>query len=560
MNLANLQQLLKQKNISAYLLTRNNMFWGEDILPDENKIMEISGFTGSAALMLITPQKAWLLVDGRYSIQARQETNGTNITVYDSTDGPADILKLCRQNNINELAYNPWCLTVSAVNLFKRNSALKLISAPDLITGILNNNPIKVFAHELKYSGKSADEKCYEVADRLKEQADAMLICNPAQVSWLLNLRSHTLPDTPILRAFALLHADGGCCAYADNCNCKNIKPFAELFTDLQQLSGKKLAIDIHTTPQYIFEQLPQNIKTVQLPNNPLLELKLSKNHTELQGFADAHLRDGVAVTKFLYWLENNWQGKTELDVVAMLKQFRQEQDLFFSDSFGTIAASGANAAIVHYQPGNTGNAALNANSVLLLDSGAQYFDGTTDVTRTIALGTPSEEIKNDFTAVLKAHLALSDAVFPVGTAASALDAVCRAQLWKYGKDYRHGTGHSVGHFSDVHESPFGISPRNNMPIQENYITSIEPGVYFEGKYGIRIENLVYTVKAEYDGFLKFKNLTLIPIDKRLINKYMLSVGEQNLLNGYHRQVFDCLAPYMTAAEKEWLCKVCSPL
>lgn len=559
MKLSDLQQQLKQNKIPAYLLTRNNMFWGEDVLPSENKIMKLSGFTGSAAIMLITPENAWLLVDSRYSIQARKETNASQITVVDSTDGLNDVLNLCKQNNIDKLAYNPWCLPVSAVNFIKRSSSLALIAKPDLICGILSDEPVNVFIHDVKYCGKSAEEKCHEVANAFSDSADAMLICNPAQVSWLLNLRSHTLPDTPILRACALLCRDGSAFAYADNCTFSGIKPVAELFTDLQQLAGKKVAVDLHTTPQYVFDKL-HNIKTVQLQSNPLLELKLNKNPTELEGFRNAHIRDGAAVTKFLYWLENNRQGLHELDVVAKLKQLRQAQDLFFSDSFGTIAASGANAAIVHYQPDSAHNALLKDNSVLLLDSGAQYFDGTTDVTRTIALGTPPEEIKTAFTEVLKAYIALASVIFPANTPASALDAICRAPLWLAGKDYRHGTGHSVGHFSDVHESPFGLSPRCHLPIKENYITSIEPGFYLEGKFGIRIENLAYAVKAEHEGFLQFKNLTLIPIDKRLINPYMLSVGEQSWLNSYHQQVFSCLAPYMNVAEKEWLCKACSPL
>ena len=288
MKLSDLQKHLKQKNLPAYLLTRNNMFWGEDVLPSENKVLELSGFTGSAATMLITPQNAWLLVDGRYSIQAQNETDASQITVVDSTDGLNDVLNLCKQNNIDKLAYNPWCLPVSAVNFIKRTSLLTLIAEPDLICGILSDEPVNVFIHE---------EKCHEVANAFTDSADAMLICNPAQVSWLLNLRSHTLPDTPILRAFALLHRNGSASAYADNCTFSGIKPVAELFADLQLLAGKRVAVDFHTTPQYIFDKL-HNSKIVQLSSNPLLELKLNKNPTELEGFRNAHIRDGVAVTK----------------------------------------------------------------------------------------------------------------------------------------------------------------------------------------------------------------------------------------------------------------------
>ena len=290
-------------------------------------------------------------------------------------------------------------------------------------------------------------------------------------------------------------------------------------------------------------------------------ELKATKNQTELTGIRQAHLRDGVAVTKFLCWLDKNWQGKTELDIVERLHQFRAKGELFFSESFTTIAAGGANGAIVHYHPTTKTNAPLSKDSLLLLDSGAQYLDGTTDVTRTIALGNPNQQMAEDFTLVLKSHIALNTAHFPLGTTGHELDAIARAPLWISGQDYNHGTGHGVGCFLNVHEGPQRISHKgNDYPLQAQMITSIEPGIYKEGQYGIRIENLVEIVPAATAGYLQFANLTLIPIDKRLINKYLLSEDEINWLNDYHQRVEQALSPHLSPAEKQWLQEACSPL
>ena len=290
--------------------------------------------------------------------------------------------------------------------------------------------------------------------------------------------------------------------------------------------------------------------------------MKAEKNETELAGMIACHKRDGVALIQLLYWLDNNWKGKTELDVVEKLHEFRQQQNLFFSESFETIAGTAENGAIVHYQPTIKTNKILQENSLLLLDSGGQYLDGTTDVTRTIALGQPTSEMIHDFTLVLKGHIALSQAVFPEGTCGLCLDVLARRPLWREGKDFKHGTGHGVGCFGNVHEGPNRISSNGSLyGFKKNMITSIEPGYYKENAYGIRIENLVYSkVSAEYENYLEFEPLTLVPIDKRLIDVYLLDSGERDWLNNYHRKVYESLAACVNDNVKKWLKASCSPL
>lgn len=558
MTLKQLQHQLAEEDNAAVLLTHNNMFLNEDILPEENKILELTGFSGSAGTLLVTPSQAYLMVDGRYTIQAALETSAAEVTVVGFTHtAMQEIIELCRQLNIKTLIYNPWCLSMLDARYLKENG-ITLTAREDLIGNVISPKPVAVFEHEIKYAGLSTPEKINNVIQKIPHTFAAMLICAADQVSWLANLRSDALPDTPIVRAFALLDRNGQLTLFAPNTDYPGIQPLTALPEYLARYAGKCIMIDPAQTPQKILDLLPSDVKH-NSGFNALTAQKSAKNPVEMQGFINAHIRDGIAVTKFLYWLEHNYKGKTELDIVAKLRHFREQQDLFYSDSFGTIAAAGANAAIVHYQPTNRNNSPLPENSVLLLDSGAQYYDGTTDVTRTIALGSPSTEIKESFTQVLKAHIHVASQQFPQNTKGELLDGICRAVLWQYGKNYAHGTGHSVGHFSNVHESPFGLRI-NGFVAKENYITSIEPGYYKEGAYGIRIENMVRIVKAEDSDYLKFKNLTVIPIDKRLIDTYLLTSGERAWLNSYHQEVFGCLAPYMDTAEREWLKAACAPL
>ena len=558
MKLAEFQLKLKQKGLQAFLVTHDNMFLNQDILDSENKILELTGFTGSAGVLLVTPSKAWLLVDGRYAIQARLETKRKKITVVDSQSFTVDVVTLCVKNKINTLCYNPWCVSASDVSFYAGKIGLK--PAEEVLPSV-PVPPSKVYQHDLKYTKLSAQEKCESVAKSLLQGADALLISAADDVSWLCNLRSVLLPYTPVLRAYALLNRQGGVQLFADDVQGFGIiLPMKALEKVLERYKGKTILYNPDTTPQKMLDMV-KGINFKRLFFNPLLNMKATKNKTELKGYQEAHLQDGIAVTKFLYWLHQQKKNKlTELDVVEKLHEFRAKRPLFVSESFATIAATGAHAAIVHYQPSKKTNEPLEKNSVLLLDSGGQYLNGTTDVTRTIAIGKPSKQMITDFTLVLKAHIRLATAVFPENASGRALDALARSVLWQEGKDYRHGTGHGVGYFLNVHEGPFNMNLNTTAHIKANYVTSIEPGYYLENKYGIRLENLVYSVPAKQKGFLKFENLTLIPIDKKLINPYLLSDGEREWLDNYHQNVWRCLAPYMDKNEAEWLKAACSPL
>lgn len=558
MTLEELQNELAKKGFQALIVTRNNMFLGQDVLPEENKVLELTGFSGSEGTLLVSSNACYLFVDGRYQIQARKETDPQKVSVIDCNGNVLELIRtICLKNGWLNVGYNPWCLSVNQVKSFLKMKDIKLIEQENILGPILSSRPVKAFVN--MFGGQKSKHRCEQVAAQIALQASVMIICASDEVSWLTDIRSDALPYSPVLRAYAVLDASGKVRLFADNVQVKGFLPVSALSSYLAQYENEKILADFNDMPQKILSLLPEGVTIEPIGKNPIELYKLEKSIKEIDGFKEAHIRDGVAVTKFLYWLDQNQDELTELDVVAKLHEFRAQQEFFFSESFATIAASGANAAIIHYQPTPQTNAKLEKDSVLLLDSGGQYFDGTTDVTRTIALGQPSEEIKEMFTLVLKAHIALADAIFPTGTPGNMLDALARSVMWRACKDYKHGTGHSVGTFSNVHEGPFAISPKNMNKIRNCYVVSNEPGYYKEGSYGIRIENLVYTQPVG-EEYLCFKNLTLVPIDKRLIKAYMLNRGERDWLNNYHHEVWNCLAPRMDENEKEWLKGACSPI
>lgn len=555
MTMHDLQTALIKNNCDAYIVTRGNMFLGQDTLDEENKIKELCGFSGSAGTLLVFRDKAVLLVDGRYELQAAMEVDPASVSVVCTNDTVATWI-----NNNQEqpctFAYDPWCHSVSEVDYW--NWALKKHTfTPDvkqILGPRLSKTEPEIFEHEIRFAGLSMNEKISRLTAFMEtNRLDAYFMTECDAVSWLMNLRSNCLPDTPLLRAYALIGIDGSVSLFTND--------FRTIEAELSAYNGKHIGIAFNQTPKQIYTVMKnQRIYPVNLAN-PVQNWKAVKNAVELQGFRDAHIRDGAAIVKFLRWLEDNRQQTDELGVVAKLHEFRSANENFFSSSFATIAASGPNGAIVHYHPGPRSNRKLDNDSLLLLDSGAQYYDGTTDITRTIALGKPAAEMVDSFTQVLKAHIAAATAVFPETTPGIAIDSIARGRLWKFGKDYKHGTGHGVGHFLNVHEGPQRLAAYGaSYPLSANMITSIEPGYYQAGAYGIRIENLAVITAAECPGYLKFEPLTFVPIDKRLINKYLLSRQEQTWLNDYHRQVADKLSPLLAGEDLTWLRQVCTPL
>ena len=558
MDIKQIQKELKQQKQTARLFTLGNLFINEDILPEENQIFSLTKFSGSYAILFVTQTKAFLFVDGRYELQAKKEINSHQIEIVKLSEISFHTwLKKNYATTAAQISYNPWTISLESI---KKLSALLPkatfipLKEPEKW---LSTRKVKVITHQKKFTGKVAKEKITEFTKYLKKQnLDAFLITSAANVSWLLNLRSSALPYTPIFRAYALIEKNGTVKVFSEYSDYPSALPFSALEKILPTYN--KLGADFNTTPAIIKTFAPQIIHCPDEIN----KTKAIKNQTELKGIKSAHIRDGVALSKFLFWLSKNYKGKTETEVAEKLLSYRKKEINFFSESFATIAGFGTNAAIVHYHAQEKTAATLKKNSVLLLDSGAQYFDGTTDVTRTIALGTPTADMIEKNTLVLKAHIALATAVFPQNTSGNELDLITRQPLLKKGLDYEHGTGHGVGFFSNVHEGPARISihAKNSAPLTAGMITSIEPGYYKENAFGIRIENL-YTVKAiKKSKFLNFEVLTMAPLDKKLINKYMLTSEETAWLNQYHQLVFSNLKKYLTKQELEWLKDACAPI
>ena len=532
-------QAFLQKN-EAMIVCRNNMFLGEDVLEAENKILELTGFTGSAGLVVIGANKTWLLVDGRYAIQARSEAV-EGVEVVDSTSFFKDAIKLCNLNKISQIKLNPWAVSKEQFE-FLNNSGLQVVLDENVPMSSFESEE-NVFQLLLRFAGQSKKEKCLKAAKLIKGQNQALLIAAPDVLSWMANLRSNDLENTPVLRSYGLLNANGRLRIYA-------VSKIKNLMREMKKY--EEILADSLQTPVAFFEKTGQ-MKAVSFEK--ILADKLEKNQTELSGFQKAHIKDGVALVRFFKSLEENYVGVSELEMVQKLHDIRALGKNYLSESFGTIAAIDEHGAIVHYEPNVKTNKKMKKNALLLLDSGAQYFDGTTDVTRTVAFGRVNDEVKKDFTLVLKAHIALASHVFEEGVRANVLDSLCRNVLQKYGKDFKHGTGHSVGHFSDVHEAPFSINPRCEIPVKAGYVTSIEPGYYLENKYGIRIENLYFTKKV--DGKLCFEALTMFPIDLKLVLPDLLNIQEKKWLNDYHQKVYQTLSPFLRKDERLWLEKKC---
>lgn len=565
MTLDEIRNKMKQSGLDAYVISHGNRFIGQDILPDEHKIKAVCGFSGSAGILAVTADNAYLFVDGRYELQSRQQVDTSKITVIDKMPRFKNVCDLLQEKGLISIGYDAWNHSVAEMEFLKRKyREMQFIDAGDWLN-LDSTKPITAQVRDIQFAGQSREEKCKLIADMLWEkQSDYYLFTSADSVSWLLNLYADDLPCSPVIRAYALVSLKGDVTLFSDRLQADlPVKPWSELADTLSGLKDAKILYDGHTTPEKIKLSLSDEVSFNKAPDI-CQELKAAKNEVELQGMINCHIRDGVALVNLFCWLEKQPRGLTELDIVEKLHSLRAEQKYFFSESFETIAAAGKNGAVVHYQPTKETNTNLPENGLLLLDSGGQYLDGTTDVTRTIALGTPSREMITDFTTVLKAHIALAKVRFPLGTAGIKLDVIARANLWQNGEDYKHGTGHGVACFGNVHEGPISISVGSSeYGFKPNMVCSNEPGVYKEGKYGIRIENLQYSsIVKDFEPaeFLEFRYLTKVPIDKKLIDKYMLSAGEQEWLNSYHQDVYNTLTPYLSGEAKLWLEKACSPL
>lgn len=538
----------------------------------------ISGFSGSAGDALIGLEKAYLWTDPRYFLQAEQELDADFYQLMKTEQAAWKPLCewLLKQPNGFTFAVDPQVVSIAQVRQLRQvieaKQAKLLLPEQNLIDPLWKDQPVlssaKLQVYETRYAGVSAPDKIAALQQTLKEQGlEALVINDLASIAWLFNIRGQDIDYNPMVISRAILTLDGAHLFIDPQKSSDKIKTYCEQHL-YDQFAGylKKLTGKIWIDPQSCSEWIKQQLNNAEpvYETCPIPGLKAIKNSTEIAGMKAAHIEDGLALTRFFYWLENNWRkGVDELSAAKQLNVFRLENPRCLDLSFTTISGFAANGAVIHYCVNQASNKPIDDSSLYLVDSGGQYFEGTTDVTRTIHLGNPTDEQKKHYTLVLKGHLALRHAVFPQGTCGEHLNALAHLPLWKAYLDYGHGTGHGVGCYSCVHESPPRISAAiSGAPLLPAMVVSNEPGVYFANRYGIRIENLclVKLVAEKEDSdtnhgpFYGFEDLTMFPYCRKLIDKSALTTEEVQLINEYHQVVYQNLAPKLTEpCLKEWL-------
>lgn len=578
--LETLRQVMKNNNISYYIIPSEDAHQSEYV-PDYYKGREyVSGFTGSAGTLLVGLEKAYLWVDGRYFIQAEKELLGSNIELMKMrTIGYPSLNEWIREN-IKEGETLGFDGTVIASETYREYSEIALekkfnISMnKDLLNEIWMDRPVlpkeKIFIHEKKYCGKSAKDKISEVQEKMKELGgENYIITSLDDIAWLFNIRGNDIKYNPVALAYALIKKEE-VILYINSEKVEandaeflkkegiDLKEYLRIYEDVKDLKGAVI-IDPKKVNGKILSNIPSEVKVIETLNITT-SLKAIKNDVEINNTEISQVRDGVAMVKFIKWLKESI-GKidiTEVSVADKLEEIRAKGENFKGLSFNTIAGYKDHGAMMHYAATDESKYTLNDEGMLLVDSGAQYLDGTTDITRTFILGNITEEEKRDFTLVVKGHIALACAVFLKGTTGINLDVLARGPLWKYGMDYKCGTGHGVGFFLNVHEGPQGIRPSgNDIVLEPGMVITNEPGVYKENKYGIRIENTLLVTKAmeeaEMGEFYKFKTVSYCPIDLEGIDVTLLSNDEREWLNNYHKTVYNKLSPYLNEEEKKFL-------
>lgn len=576
-----LRKHLSQKKLDGFILPVNDEFMGEYVPASAKRLTWLTGFTGSAGMAVVLKNKAAFFTDGRYTLQAEAEVK--DCTLFNSGDMAPEKWLSVEAKKGTVIGYDPRLHTLSALRRYER-AASHIIWKPVMpnpVDILWENRPSApqgvVKVHPLKYAGEASQIKRERIAkDIMGQGADFLILTAPDSLCWLLNVRGDDVPYTPFVLCNAIMDKSGKLTMYLDRKRVSEevvkhlgsgvtVKVPEKLVEDLAKLKNKKVMYDPAGSPVWFYQQLVKAKANVMEYPDPCQLPKACKNSLELTGMRNAHVRDGLAVTRFLCWLDNAVAGGqpiTEMTVAEKLESFRKVSDSYLCPSFTTISGSAANGAIVHYRVTEKTNRLLENDSLLLLDSGGQYADGTTDITRTIALGKPSAEMKENFTRVLKGHIAIATAVFPEGTSGSQIDALARQYLWQAGLDYDHGTGHGVGSYLSVHEGPQRISKRGgDAPLEPGMIVSNEPGYYKAGAYGIRIESLVAVkeVKISQNGrrYLGFETITLVPVDLRLVDKKMLDARETEWLQKYHRRIYETHFTNLDNEEKEWLGQAC---
>ena len=584
---AALRAELKRRGLDGFVVPRADRQQNEYLPASEERLAWLTGFTGSAGAAVVLTDKAAVFVDGRYTVQAASQVDGKVFIIEHLVEKPPAQWLEQNLKSGAKLGYDPWLHTADGAEKLKKVCATVGATLVPVdgnpIDALWSDRPAPpsgpVVLRDIKLAGESATDKLNRIRVEIdKLRADVLVVSDPQNVAWTFNIRGSDVAHTPLALACAVIPRDGRPSLYVDGAKLDNavrhaLEEFADVLTsddltrDLAAMAGKTVRLDAGSAADALTRLIADNNGKPDRGADPITLMKAVKNHAEIGGMKAAHKRDGAAMVRFLHWFDGAAASGTltEIEAVAALESFRRETGLLKDISFPTISGSGPNGAIVHYRVTESSNRTIGNNQLFLIDSGAQYEDGTTDVTRTVAVGGASEEMCDRFTRVLRGHIAIATAVFPDGTSGAQLDSLARMPLWQAGLDFDHGTGHGVGSYLSVHEGPARISKLGTVPLKRGMILSNEPGYYKTGAYGIRIENLVLVTAAPApEGAEKplnaFETLTLAPIDRRLILTRMLTAKERAWVDAYHAQVQATLGPLLDAPTRAWLDLATRPL
>jgi Xaa-Pro aminopeptidase len=583
--LSALRQELVRQGLDGFIVPRADEHLGEYVPASAERLAWLTGFTGSAGLAIVLVSTAAVFTDGRYVLQLAEQTDPDAWQRLHITEQPPHAWLAQHATKEGRIGYDP--LLVSEEGLARYTDAgLEMVPVDrNPIDAVWTDRPAppKALAlpHKLEYAGRAADDKRGDIAKILKEaKQDAAVLTDPASIAWLLNIRGGDVPYTPFALGFALVHADGATELFIDPAkippdtrawlgNAVSVMDRAALLPALAALKEKTVRVDPAGSPIWFAQQLLKAGAVVSAGSDPCLLPKGCKNDGEQRGARAAHQRDAVAVCRFLHWLSvaAPTGQQTEMSAAETLLSFRRAVQLFRGESFPAISGAGEHGAIIHYRVTDESNRSIKPNEVYLIDSGAQYADGTTDITRTVwtGPGAPPDSIRDRVTRVMQGHIALATSIFPQGVGGAHLDALARRALWQAGLDYDHGTGHGVGSYLSVHEGPVSISRlARPVPIAAGMILSNEPGYYLPDHYGIRLENLLLVQLADLRDatkpFLRFETLTLAPFDRRLLNSDLMTDPERSWLDAYHVRVLREVGPALDPATRDWLTTACAPL
>ena len=579
--LASLRAELARRGLDGLLVPRADEHQGEYVPKKAERLAWLTSFTGSAGAAVVLKDKAAIFVDGRYTLQVRQQTD---TKLFDPRDLVAEGIAGWLETNAPKgarIGYDPWLHTIAGLDILRvaaDRAGAELVPCPtNPIDAVWTDQPgpplAKAMPHAFALTGESAESKRTRIAEDIKRLgADAAVITLPDSICWLLNIRGGDVPHTPFTLAFAILNADGSTDLFLDSRksspelvqhlgNAVRMHEPNDFPPALDALKGKSVLVDPTMGAAALLDRLTTAGAKVKRGSDPCQLPKACKNPVEIEGMRKAHIRDGAALTRFLAWVarEAPKGHLTEIEAAEALEGYRRQTGSLSDLSFDSISGAAPHAAIPHYRVSRSTNRRINRNEIFLIDSGGQYPDGTTDVTRTMIVGEPSAEMKDRFTRVLKGHIALATVRFPEGTTGAALDAFARKPLWDAGLDYDHGTGHGVGSYLSVHEGPQNISKKPILQtLKPGMICSNEPGYYKADEYGIRIENLIVVsdyeeVKGGDRKMMRFETITLAPIDVDLVEPKLLTAEEREWLNAYHARVRETLSPLVDAETRSWL-------